>query len=68
MDLATLVNDPNFLPWLIPVGPLLAFLVIVLLTNRSKLVAADGPEYVDHNHPAYAGVRAPVVNDWGRVL
>jgi NADH-quinone oxidoreductase subunit L len=69
MDLNALISDPNFLPWLIPVGPLLAFLVISLLTNRSRLVSADeGGPYADHNHPAYPGLQVPVVTDAGRVL
>ncbi len=60
-------SNPNFLPWLIPVGPLLAFLIITLATNRSKLVPATSPEYGGH-HPDYNGMRVPVVSDAGRLL
>lgn len=60
------LTDPNFLPWLIPVGPLLAFAIIVLITNRSKLVSATSHEYAGH-HPDYGGMLVPVVNDWSRV-
>jgi NADH-quinone oxidoreductase subunit L len=66
MDLSAFVSDPNNLAWLIPVGPLLAFLIITLITNKAKIVAADGPEYADHNHPAYPGLRVPVVANWSR--
>jgi hypothetical protein len=48
-------NDPNILPWLIPAGPLLAFLIITLITNRSKLVPATSHEYGGH-HPDYDGM------------
>jgi NADH-quinone oxidoreductase subunit L len=61
------INDPNFLPWLIPVGPLLAFFIIMLITNRSKMVPATSAEYSDHNHPGYPGLSVPVVSDLGRV-
>ncbi len=61
------LNDPNVLPWLIPVGPLLAFAIIVLLTNRSKLVPATSHEYAGH-HPDYDGMAVPVVSDWSRVV
>ncbi len=61
-------NDPNALPWLIPGGPLLAFLVITLITNKSKLVsAADHHEYGGH-HPDYDGMPVPVVHPWSRVI
>ena len=62
------LNDPNLLPWLIPVGPLLAFLVISLVTNRSKLVpATDNHEYGGH-HPDYEGMLVPVVHGYSRVI
>lgn len=61
-------NDANLLPWLIPAGPLLAFLIITLLTNRSKLVpATDQHEYGGH-HPDYGGMMVPVVNRYSRVI
>ena len=61
-------NDANLLPWLIPAGPLLAFLIITLLTNRSKLVpATDHHEYGGH-HPDYEGMMVPVVNRYSRVI
>src|SRR5690554_4109273 len=61
------INDPNLLPWLIPVGPLLAFFIITLITNRSKSVPATSAEYSDHNHPGYPGLNVPVVSNIGRV-
>ena len=61
-------NDPNALPWLIPAGPLLAFLVITLITNKSRLVPAnDHHEYGGH-HPDYDGMPVPVVHPWSRVI
>ncbi|MBW4437496.1 MAG: hypothetical protein KME04_10200 [Pleurocapsa minor GSE-CHR-MK-17-07R] len=68
MDLGQFLSDANNLAWLIPVGPLLAFLVITLITNKATLVSADeGGHYADHNHPAYPGLKVPVVADWSRV-
>ncbi len=67
MDLNALINDPNFLPWLIPVGPLLAFLIITLLTNRSKLIPATSEEYGGH-HPDYDGMSVPVVTTRSRIV
>ncbi|MCY4146131.1 MAG: NADH-quinone oxidoreductase subunit L [Chloroflexi bacterium] len=62
------LNDPNALPWLIPAGPLLAFLIITLLTNRSKLVpASDHHEYGGH-HPDYDGMLVPVVARYSRFI
>lgn len=62
------LTDPNLLPWLIPAGPLLAFLIIMLVTNRSKMVAAtDQHEYGGH-HPDYEGMRVPVVTGISRVF
>ncbi len=62
------LTDPNLLPWLIPAGPLLAFLIIALLTNRSKMVAAtDHHEYGGH-HPDYEGMRVPVATGASRAL
>lgn len=62
------LTDPNLLPWLIPAGPLLAFLVIALLTNKSKSApATDHHEYGGH-HPDYEGMRVPVVTGISRVL
>lgn len=61
-------NDPNVLPWLVPAGPLLAFLIITLLTNKSKLVpATDHHEYGGH-HPDYDGMPVPVVARYSRVI
>ncbi len=60
-------SDPNFLAWLVPVGPLLAFLVISLATNRAKLLPATDPHYGGH-HPDYDGMPVPVVRDSSRVL
>ena len=61
-------NDPNVLPWLIPAGPLLAFLIISLITNKSKLVpASDQHEYGGH-HPDYDGMLVPVVARYSRII
>ncbi|HYO88914.1 MAG TPA: NADH-quinone oxidoreductase subunit L, partial [Candidatus Limnocylindrales bacterium] len=68
MDLSALFSNPNFLPWLIPVGPLAAFVIILLITNRSRNVPAASHAYADHNHPAYPDLQVPVVADWSRVL
>jgi NADH-quinone oxidoreductase subunit L len=67
MNLAEFLSSPNTLPWLIPAGPLLAFAIIVLITNRGRLVPAASHAYEDHNHPGYKGLFVPVVTDWGRV-
>ncbi len=62
------LNDPNALPWLIPAGPLLAFLIITLVTNKSKLVpATDHHEYGGH-HPDYDGMMVPVVHPASRII
>lgn len=60
-------NDPNLLPWLIPAGPLLAFLIITLLTNRARLIPATDHQYGGH-HPDYEGLPVPVATDISRVL
>jgi NADH-quinone oxidoreductase subunit L len=53
MTLNDFLSNPNLLPWLIPVGPLLAFFVIILLTNRGRLA----PRLVDTpNYPRYGGM------------
>lgn len=60
-------SDFNFLPWLIPIGPLLAFAIITLITNRSRMVpATDHHEYGGH-HPDYDGMEVPVVTPYSRV-
>ena len=61
------LSDPNLSPWLIPVGPLLAFFIIALLTNRSKRVPASDHAYGGH-HPDYEGMPVAVVSRTGRVL
>ena len=62
------LNDPNVLPWLIPAGPLLAFLLITLISNKAKLVpATDHHEYGGH-HPDYDGMLVPVVARYSRVI
>ena len=61
------LNDPNLLPWLIPAGPLLAFLIIALLTNRAKMTSATDHRYGGH-HPDYDGMDVPIVTDASRVL
>ena len=59
MDLNSFISNANYLPWLIPVGPLLAFLIITLLTNRSKLVPASSEEYGER-HFNYGDMPVPV--------
>jgi len=66
MDFSALLNDPNFLPWLIPVGPLLAFVIISLLTNRSRMTPATSAAYGGH-HPDYEGMLVPIVTDRSRI-
>lgn len=62
------LNDPNVLPWLVPAGPLLAFLIITLITNKAKLIpATDHHEYGGH-HPDYDGMMVPVVARYSRVI
>ncbi|MFZ4814066.1 MAG: NADH-quinone oxidoreductase subunit L, partial [Phototrophicaceae bacterium] len=60
-------NDPNFLLWLIPLGPLAAFFIISLATNRARMLPATDPHYGGH-HPDYDGMPVPVVRDSSRVL
>jgi NADH:ubiquinone oxidoreductase subunit 5 (subunit L)/multisubunit Na+/H+ antiporter MnhA subunit len=68
MSLNEFVSNPNFLPWLIPVGPLLAFFIITLVTNRAKMVPATSSEYADHNHPGYPGLLVPVATQTSRAI
>ncbi|MCY4106590.1 MAG: proton-conducting transporter membrane subunit [Chloroflexi bacterium] len=67
MTIAEILADPNLLPWFIPLAPLLAFFVIVLLSNKAKLVSATSAEYGGH-HPDYEGTQVPVVKHWSRVM
>ncbi|MCY4526352.1 MAG: proton-conducting transporter membrane subunit, partial [Anaerolineaceae bacterium] len=60
-------GDPNTLAWLVPAGPLLAFFLIMLLSNRARLLPATDHEYGGH-HPDYEGMEVPVVRSWSRVL
>jgi len=60
------INDPNTLGWLIPLGPLLAFFIITLITNRARWLPATDPHYGSH-HPDYDGMTVPIVTDWSRV-
>jgi NADH-quinone oxidoreductase subunit L len=60
-------SDPNNLLWLIPAGPLLAFFVISLITNRARLLPATDHHYGGH-HPDYDGMDVPIVRDSSRVL
>ena len=62
------LNDPHVLPWLIPAGPLLAFLIITLVTNKAKLVPATDPHEYGGHHPDYDGMLVPVVNRYSRVI
>ncbi|RMF79429.1 MAG: NADH-quinone oxidoreductase subunit L [Chloroflexi bacterium] len=65
MSLNEFINDPNLLPWLIPVGPLLAFFIIILATNRGRLArrAPGNP-----NYPDYDGMPVPEVTPSSIVL
>ncbi len=60
-------TDPNYLLWLIPVGPLLAFVIISVITNRARMLPATDHHYGGH-HPDYDGMEVPVVRDSSRVL
>src|SRR6185369_9725325 len=64
---ASLIGNANLLPWLVPLGPLLAFFIITLLTNRAKMVPGTSPEYADHNHPAYLGLNVGVASRASRI-
>ena len=68
MTLNDFLNNPNLLPWLIPVGPLLAFFIITLITNRAQLVPGTSDAYADHNHPGYEGLAVPVVTLSSRIV
>jgi NADH-quinone oxidoreductase subunit L len=68
MENVTIVGNPNLLPWLVPLGPLLAFFIITLLTNRAKIVPATSPEYADHNHPGYFGLNVGVASPVSRAI
>ncbi|MDE0610498.1 MAG: NADH-quinone oxidoreductase subunit L [Anaerolineaceae bacterium] len=61
------LGDPNILPWLIPAGPLLAFFLIMLISNRARMLPATDHAYGGH-HPDYEGMEVPVVRGWSRVL
>jgi len=69
MDLNALLTDVNWMPWLVPAFPLLAFLIITLLTNRSRPILATSHEYSgDGQHPAYPGLAVHAVTNTGRLL
>jgi NADH-quinone oxidoreductase subunit L len=69
MNLNDFLSNPDLIPWLIPVGPLLAFFIIMLATNRARFVPASDPSYTDHNHPAYGGqIEVGVATAWSRTL
>jgi NADH:ubiquinone oxidoreductase subunit 5 (subunit L)/multisubunit Na+/H+ antiporter MnhA subunit len=59
-------SDPNLMLWLVPIGPLLAFLVISIITNRARMLPATDHHYGGH-HPDYDGMDVPVVRDSSRV-
>jgi NADH-quinone oxidoreductase subunit L len=60
-------SDLNYLPWLIPVGPLVAFVIISLATNRSQMVRADDAHHYGGHHPDYDGMRVPVDTPLSRI-
>lgn len=66
MDIA-LFNDLNVLPWLVPLGPLLAFVIITFATNKAKLIPATSHDYGGH-HPDYNGMLVPVATQRSRIL
>jgi len=68
MNFNDFLNNANLTPWLIPVGPVLAFFIIALATNRARLVPGTSPEYADHNHPSYPGLNVPVATLYSRIL
>jgi len=70
--------DINIQPWLVPVGPLLAFAIISLTTLGIQLlkghfqtptntIPATDHRYGGH-HPDYAGMPVPYQADWFRVF
>ena len=59
--------DYRFLPWLIPAGPLLAFFLIMLVSNRSRRLPATDHEYGGH-HPDYEGMDVHVATRRSRIL
>lgn len=61
-------SDLNYLPWLIPVGPLLAFAIITLITSRSVWVRADDAHHYGGHHPDYDGMKVPVDHPMWRVI
>ena len=65
--MASDLADLGFIPWLIPAGPLLAFFLIMLISNRSRRLPATDHEYGGH-HPDYDGMDVHVVTRWSRVL
>ena len=62
-----ILADMRLLPWFIPAGPLLAFFLIMLISNRSRRLPATDHEYGGH-HPDYDGMDVHVVTRWSRVL
>lgn len=71
-------SDRDLMLWLIPLGPLMAFSLISLITMMLWLVrqVTGAPEntipasdhhYNDHNHPDYDGMDVPYQPDWFRV-
>ncbi|MCA9903652.1 MAG: hypothetical protein KC547_07330 [Anaerolineae bacterium] len=69
MDLNALITDVNWMPWLVPGFPLLAFFVITLLTNRSRPILATSHDYSgDGQHPAYPGLAVHSVTNTGRLI
>lgn len=67
--------SPNVLPWLVPAGPLTAFLVISLVTlilgfvarYRYNTIPATDHHYGGH-HPDYDGMQVPYQPGWFRVF
>lgn len=71
-------TDPNIMLWMVPLGPLMAFSLISLMTiilwlmrqitgTAPDTISASDHHYTDHNHPDYDGMDVPYQPDWFRV-
>jgi len=66
-------TDLNWMPWLVPLGPLLAFTAIALIAlvldavRKPNTIPATDHLYGGH-HPDYDGMRVPYQPDWFRIL
>ncbi|MEM9954406.1 MAG: proton-conducting transporter membrane subunit [Chloroflexota bacterium] len=71
-------TDRNLMLWLIPLGPLSAFVLISFITlilwlvrqvtgTQENMIPASDHHYNDHHHPDYGGMEVPYQPDWFRV-